>query len=339
MRKIAIFLIVLMLSASASPAAAAPKRFFSVELTPADGEEFGTTFETARGLGLQFSALSVPWDEIETAPGKFKAGDLESANGFFPTQSVPLVLGVSVIDTNILRVPEDLREVPFSSPQMKARFHALLDFVFKELKDTQLVGLAIGNEVDALLGDNEQLWTEYLDFYKDAVAYAHSKRKGTLIGVKFGFDGLRSARAKPFIAASDVAMSTYYPLNADFTIRPVTVVEGDFGEMVAAAQGKPLMILECGYPSDSANGSSEQLQRDFVVAMFKAWDKYGDAISHLSYFSLTDFGDEVVGDLGDYYGLDSPTFVSYLSSLGLRDANGKKKLAFEAVKREAKQRH
>lgn len=315
---------------------AAPARSLSVELTPADREDFGDTFATARSLGLQFSSLSIPWDEIETAKGEFKTGDLESANGFFPSQSVPLVLTISVIDTNILRVPEDLREVPFSDPKLKARFRALLDFVFKELKDTQLIALAIGNEIDALLGDNEQLWAEYLDFYQDAVAYVHAKRKGTQVGAKFGFDGIRSARAKPFIAASDVAMTTYYPLNGDFSVRPVTDVDPDFGAMVAAAQGKPLMILECGFPSAAENGSSERLQRDFILAVFKAWEKYGSAISHLSYFSLTDFGAEVVGDLGDYYGVDSATFVSYLSSLGVRQANGKKKLGFDALKAEAK---
>ena len=315
---------------------AAPNRSFSIELTPAEGEDFGDTFATARSLGLQFSSLSIPWDEIETAPGQFKAGDLESANGFFPSQSVPLVLTISVIDTNILRVPEDLREQSFSSPQMKARFHALLDFVFKQLKDTQLVALAIGNEVDALLGEDEQQWADYLNFFQDAVSYTHARKRGTLVGVKFGFDGLRSQRAKPFIAASDTAMTTYYPLHPDFTVRPPSEVESDFGLMVAASQGKTLMILECGFPSAATNGSSESLQRDFVVAMFKAWDTYAGSISHLSYFSLTDFGDEVVGDLGDYYGVDSKAFVSYLSSLGVRATNGKKKVAFDVLRGEKK---
>ena len=128
-------------------------------------------------------------------------------------------------------------------------------------------------------------------------------------------------------------MTTYYPLNADFTVRDVSEVKSDFAQMVLAVNGQKLIITECGYPTATVLGSSEQLQSEFISAVFEAWGLYSNQISHLSFFSLTDYSEDYVNELGGYYGLREEKFLSYLGSLGIRRADGSPKPALETLKR------
>ncbi len=304
----------------------------SFELTSATNEDFELTFAEARSLGLKFASLSVPWDEIERTPGVFTSGVLGDANAFYQLKEIPVLLTIPTIDTNALRLPADLQGEQFSSPNVKARFAALLRFVLNELRDTTLVGISIGNEVDGLLGYDPNKWAEYLDFFESGLGVIHAQRKGTPVGAVLGFRGFLSSRAAPLIAASDVALVTYYPLNDDFSVRPVTDVSGDFESMVSAAQGKSLIVAECGYPSASENGSSEAQQRDFFTEMLRVWDLYKSEIPYLLIFSLTDYPSTFVAELGQYYRLQDGGFLAYLGSLGLRRADGSAKASFEVLR-------
>lgn len=312
---------------------APPKGILGIETVEAEGEEFVPAFEVARSVGMQFASVSVAWDEIESAPGQFQSDTLGDAGTFYSSESVPLLVILSPIDTNNLRVPEDLRGKSFASKEMKARFRALLDYAFSRIGSVEVVAFAIGNEVDGYLGGDSAKWKEYESFLKDAVQYVHKKRRKTRAGTIFGFDGLRSARAQKLLAVSDVAMTTYYPLAPDFSVRSLTDVPKDFDAMVAASHGRKLIVTECGYPSSAVNGGSEQLQSDFVAAVLSAWNSHSDRILHLSYFSLTDYPEAFVNELGSYYGIDDKKFLGYLSSLGLRRADGSPKPALERLKK------
>ncbi len=309
------------------------KALLGIEIVEAAGEEFDASYEAARAAGLQFAEVSVAWDEIETAPGQFKPGALADAGAFYSSQEVPLLVILSPIDTNNLRVPEDLRDKSFASSEMKSRFHALIDFALTEIGAVDVVAFAVGNEVDAYLGDNAQRWKDYESFLKDAVTYIQKKRATARVGTIFGFDGLRSQRAQKLLAVSDVAMTTYYPLAADFTVRDLSEVAGDFDAMVAASHGRKLIVTECGYPSSEAVGGSEELQSEFVAAVLSAWKSHANRITHLSYFSLTDYSQTFVDELGTYYGLNDKKFLGYLGSLGLRRADGSPKPALERLRK------
>ena len=306
---------------------------FGIEIVQASNEDFGPTFEVARSAGLQFAEISVPWDDIESSPGQFRSEVLGDAGGFYSSQNVPLLVILSPIDTNNLRVPPDLRGKSFASEEVRSRFHALLDFAMFQIGDVEVVAFAIGNEVDFFLGTDNQQWSDYAAFLQDARDYIHQKRPGAQVGTIFGFDGIRSNRAKNLLAVSDVAMTTYYPLNEDFSVRALSEVKSDFAQMVAGLQGQKLIVTECGYPSASLLGGSEQLQSEFVSTVLDAWSSHVDQISHLSYFSLTDYSQDFVAQLGTYYGLQDERFLAYLGSLGLRRADGSPKAAFETLKR------
>lgn len=310
-----------------------PKGLLGIEIVQATDEEFGPAFEVARSAGLQFAEISVAWDEIEFSPGQFRSGTLGDAGAFYSSQNVPLLVILSPIDTTNLRVPSDLRGKSFASEEMRSRFRALLDFAISELGSVEVVAFAIGNEVDSYLGSDDGQWSDYEVFLKDAIDYIHQKRKDSQVGTIFGFDGIRAARSKNLLAVSDLAMTTYYPLNADFTVRDVSEVKSDFAQMVLAVNGQKLIITECGYPTATVLGSSEQLQSEFISAVFEAWGLYSNQISHLSFFSLTDYSEDYVNELGGYYGLREEKFLSYLGSLGIRRADGSPKPALETLQR------
>jgi hypothetical protein len=102
------------------------------------------------------------------------------------------------------------------------------------------------------------------------------------------------------------------------------------------ARGLPVLLQEVGYPSSDVLHSSEAEQVEFVQNVFAAWKSAGDSIPYLNYFLLHDFNEALCGALEGYYGLRNPNFHAYLCTLGLRQANGTPKLAWQTFVDETK---
>jgi hypothetical protein len=131
--------------------------------------------------------------------------------------------------------------------------------------------------------------------------------------------------------ASDIFLTTYYPLKADFTVRPPESPLTDIPTLVKLAGTRPLVLQEVGYPTSELLSSSEQQQAEFVRNVFKAWAIAGDRIPWLGFYMLHDLPTQMCNDLSQYYHLpNSQNFKAYLCSLGLRGANGKAKLGRQA---------
>jgi hypothetical protein len=110
----------------------------------------------------------------------------------------------------------------------------------------------------------------------------------------------------------------------------------DFPLMLDIAGDRPLVLQEVGYPSAESLGSSEQKQADFITNVFAAWDQAGSKIPFLSIFALGDLSDDLMNQLGAYYGLAQDTnFLDYLRTLGLRQVDGTPKLAWQTFLDEA----
>ena len=105
-------------------------------------------FTLARDAGLEFIELPLAWDSIETAPGRYQSNILTIANAFFPARVVKVFLTVNPIDTNNLRMPADLKNKAFDDPEVIERYRRLLDYVFDQVGQLDLIGFGIGNEID-----------------------------------------------------------------------------------------------------------------------------------------------------------------------------------------------
>ncbi len=318
-------------------------RILAIDVTdPANGD-YDAAINTAINAGAEAVSLSLFWDDIETAPGEYnpEPNFLAIANAYYPTRGIAVDLVINPIDTNQNRLPKDLQDLPFDDHAVIERFNKLLDYVFTQIPDLNLVAFSIGNEIDGHLGTDARKWEEYTNFYTATSAQARTLRPDLVVGTKGMFDGMTGDSAAYFQKIneySDAIFVTYYPLNSDFTVRDPDIVHEDFAKVVAAYPSKKIYFLELGYPSSDKCNSSEEKQATFVAETFQAWDTHAEQIKVISFSWLNDVSPESVEEYEKYYGFSNRGFAAYLGSLGLLNYDGSEKAAFWQLKAQAEGR-
>lgn len=317
-------------------------RILVVDANEAEGETYGSVVARSQSIGVHRFNLSIQWDELETSPGTYQPAVnlLGIANTYYPEINAQISLMIGPIDTNNDRRPSDLQGRAFDDPVVIQRFRALLDYVFTQIPNLELNVLSIGNEVDALLGMNQDAWRAYTTFLQEAQAYAQQLRPGLRVGVKVTHNGLTGAAAnlaQTLNTESDVILTTYYPLKEDFTVEEPSVVEPAFASISAQYPTRPIWFMELGYPSSTACNSSEEKQAEFIRESFKAWDNHHKQITYISFSIMTDRSQESVDAYGQYYGVSDVRFLEFLRTLGLRSwpSEGQDKKGWIALKEEA----
>jgi hypothetical protein len=291
-------------------------------------EATGMAFEAgARGAFADWR-----WSSLESESGVFNLSEPQEDLDFLGrSQDLTLLIGLQLLNTTEREVPADLADMPFDSPEMQVRFHRLID-VLAPLLDRHVRYLSIGNEVDVYLGAHPGEWDAYGAFLDDASAYVHSIAPWIQIGTTItygGATGINAAQVETLTSDREILIFTYYPLEAGFRARPPDAPHADFPRMVEMAGGRPVILQEVGYPSSEALGSSERAQAEFVEQAFLAWQSEAEHIPFLNYFLLHDLTAEMCSQLQDYYGLRDAGFESFLCSLGLRQADGTPKEAWQ----------
>ena len=255
---------------------------------------FGKAFALARDAGLEFIELPLAWDAIETAAGTYGNKNLQIANVFFPAQGIEVFLTVNPIDTNNLRMPKDLQNKTFDDPEVIERYNRLIDYVFIQIPDLEVIGFGIGNEIDAYLANKKSRWRQYRKFYETTRQYVKSKRPELKVGTKammYGHIFNHTAALKKMNQHSDLIMVTYYPLRDGFRLREPSVVHDHFKSLTSIYKGRPISILEIGYPSSTYLKSSEKKQAAFIRELFTAWDNHRAQIRHMNFMWLHDVPD------------------------------------------------
>ncbi|HET6162779.1 MAG TPA: hypothetical protein VFG37_03880 [Planctomycetota bacterium] len=300
-------------------------RSFGLAVGAAEDGDYDGAFGKARALGMDVTSLSLGWDDVEVSPGVFSNPFLAVAESYYPPSGTGVVLAISPIDTNVLRVPADLVGLAFDDPAVIARFDDMIDWVFTQIPTLDVPVLSIGNEVDVWLGTDATLWSQYTNFFAAVRAHVASVRPGLPVGVKATWNGLTGA-AKDFLAglnaATDAVLATYYPLQSGFFVLPTTTVADDFDLLCALYPGRPIEFLEFGAPSSALLGSSDLVQAAFVDALFEAWDAHADQIPLAFVDWQTDVSPAQLSQLEAYYGISDPNFLAYLGTLGLRTYPG-----------------
>jgi hypothetical protein len=316
-------------------------RVLSVALSLPENGDFDAAVRLARSAGMQETIFSVHWDEVEPRPGAYEAGPLPLLRAYCVATGLALHLTVTTIDTNVLRLPKDLAGRRFDEAEVAERFRGVLRFVLDQLAGVRVTGLSIGNEVDVHLARDAGRWAEYRAFF--ASTAPEGRARGLRVGVKATFDGLSRNAPEELVALNrltDIVLVTYYPLGPALEARDPGEVPGDLGLLVARYPGRPVAILEAGYPSSPVLGGTEARQREFVTRVFEAWDTHAAQIETVSFFSLTDLAPALVEEMQRYYGFPDPRFAAYLGTLGLRTfpGAGTDKEAFPELRRQASRR-
>jgi len=211
--------------------------------------------------------------------------------------------------------------------------------VISDFPNSRISVLSIGNEVDVYLGDDAEKWADWTAFYQDVAAYAASKKTGArqdmIIGTKTTVKGALGA-AGGYIAGinglsvTDGVLLTYYPLNDDFTVKPLSAIADDLAAL-AGIFAKRLYLVEAGYPSGALCQSSPSKQAEFIHGIFTAWDRYQDRIPVIILAWLNDLDEAKVAEFEAQYGISDPRFLEYLRTLGFMTYDGDDKPAWERL--------
>jgi hypothetical protein len=318
-------------------------RLLGMDISLPSDNDFGKAYFMAKDAGVRMVQLTPRWDEIEPGNGKYSdpQENLAAAKAFYRQENIRVALAVSPLDTNVNRMPADLKGMPMDDPAVIDRYNKMIDDVLQKLDGVTLQDAAIGNEIDVYLGNDAAKWRQYTNFYRGTKKHLKAARPDLKVGVKATFYGLTRnnvEQLKTLNEESDVILVTYYPLNPDFTVREPSVIKEDFDKICALYPGKEIYFLELGYPSSPLLNSSNEKQAEFVRQAFAAWDEHKGRITVVNFVFMHDPGQPALDTLEKYYGLSDPKFLAYLETLGLRTAGGKDKPAWAAFKEEARAR-
>jgi len=292
-----------------------------------------------RSDGLKLVYTNAKWSNLEPRPGQYNLKNMDFKN--FETLGFKVLLTIQTIDTPHRTLPSDLMDVPFDSPVMQARFDALLKAIAAKLRPN-VCWVSLGNEVDVYLSKHESELEPYAKFVERGRDVLRLQCPQLAVGVTTTNGG---ARDRPGIAARlnrkmDVVCMNYYPLEASWRARPVFGLDADFALMIQTAGTKPLLLQEYGCPADPSI-SSEDLQAAYVDGLFRNLKKYGDRVAGANWFLYCDFNSAFVNELIGYYlkgskYVETPNFRAYLSSMGLKRANGTARKSWEVFRTRAR---
>lgn len=297
---------------------------------------YDSAFRLCQSAGMGETGLFLLWDSLEKAPGVYDLSYLSIANWYYPAYKTPIDLTIATINTNRLAIPADLASMALDSSVVIARFKLLLDTVFKTIPSLTLSSLIIGSEVDVYLSGNALLWNQYTNFYSSVAAYARYLRpslKVTCEATMNGITGADSSFLKTLHHASDCIAISYYPLNPDYTVKPVTVIQTDFAKVISIYPDISISFSQYGYPSSASCLSSDEQQAQFITQTFTSWDAYANHIRSIEFTWLHDISASAVNYYESYYGVSDSGFLDYLGSLGLRTyaISGANKPAFNEL--------
>jgi hypothetical protein len=281
--------------------------------------------------GIHGYLVADKWSDLEPKAGRYSLGDVRDMADLGGKLHLKLLLGLEVINTTAKETPRDLQHAAFDSPAMIDRFQRLVDAIRPYL-NRNVKYLSIGNEVDVYLSAHPSEWSAYTRFYRAAAARVHGLAPWIKVGVTTTFDGLRrdARRVRELNSASDVQITTYYPLGSGLRVRSPASPLADFKAMLRFAGRRPLVLQEVGYPSAPRLGSSPAKQATFVRSVFRAWSLAGRRIPFLNFYLLHDWPRSTCVQMAAYYGAVDQNFIAYLCSLGLRRADGRPKPAWSA---------
>jgi hypothetical protein len=288
-----------------------------------------------RTTGANHFHYAKVWVDIEREPGTFDLDDVR----FMMEESWPLsvAFNLRVVDAGSRNMPEAYKNLAWDSPQMIEHLTRVIEELAPVL-GRRPWSYAVGNEIDAYFQSRPGEIAAYgrmLQQVKPRLRALHPRAR---ITASFQFAAVSQVRTlyAPIVAALDHVSFNYYPLRADFSVRPEDSVFSDLTAMIVAAQPRPIFLQEIGYPTATLLGSSPEKQRAFVKNTFDAIRGAGSArVFGATYLFQADLPDFIVADVVRAYGLNAEPFRAYLMTLGLRDERDRPKPAWDEFVRQA----
>jgi hypothetical protein len=189
---------------------------------------------------------------------------------------------------------------------------------FEDRTGQRLAMLTVGNEVNFWLDDDPATRVTQFAAFLSGVASAIPVTRSTC----FSFSAVAAYSANSYAtvtAAVTLPSFTYYPVNADYTLRDFANAVGgmgdDFSALATAISGGPFFLQEIGCSSSPTLGSSEVIQQFFVQTAVFVMNIYANAglLKGATFLWLSDLSDALLTSQG-YTG----NAKAFLGSIGYR---------------------
>jgi len=275
------------------------------------------------------------WSEIEPRPGVYNTNEIRSLVQL--TSPLPIAFNLRVLDAGARNMPDAYKSLAWDSPEMVGHVADVIGQIAPVLGNRPW-SYAIGNEIDLYFASRPGEVPAYgrmLQQVKSRVKTLHPAARFSSCFQFAAAPQLRTVYA-PIVAPLDHVTFTYYPLGANFAVRPENSLDADLQTMLAAAQPRPIFLQEIGYPSSALLGSTPDRQSAFVKAAFETIRAAGPTkVFGATYLFQADLPEWMVNLITVAYGNNTPTFRAFVETLGLRDANDRPKPAWDEFVRQA----
>lgn len=288
-------------------------------------------FEQTSDAGISFLSSTLKWTEIEPKSGQLNLDGLDFQVATAKRLNLPMSVTLRLIDTVDRVVPADVKNAAWDSPQMEQRVLALVDTITAHFQG-RVKWFMFGNEIDGYFSRHPNEVAAFSRLFALVKQHVRNGSPKTLVSSTIMFGGIESLNGdlSPLNTQYDFLSITYYPIRANFTMRPPNVVFGDFDTMRRFAAGRKVVLQEIGYPSSALNESSQDKQADFYRDVFQALRQNRDLVAAGNFFLLADLPDKFVKDLGGFYGMpNQKVFLAFLQTLGMFDLQGQPKKSWK----------
>lgn len=243
--------------------------FVSYETLPAQtATAAASRMAEARSAGMAISRIHLSWSALEPSPQSFDLEQLHEALAQVPAEDAILVL-IETIDSEGFELPPDLVDPnsPYllangrklGDPEVTGRFAQLLAQVLPVLASRKVMAISVGNEPDNYYSDVDHASADGLAWQSELVKFLQAARSEiravlpsmpvAMTVTQITMELNRTAGIADVIAAGDVAVFNYYCQDAAFQVQPAQIVALEIGEMITAAQGRPVLLQELGCPA------------------------------------------------------------------------------------------
>ena len=261
--------ILALVAAAALPAREAPRPLLGLAIEfekPAAGDAERRAMAEVRATGVNFFALTVSWSAAEPTPGKYRIAEVTRAARLLRQSGATVHLDLPLVLGRTRDVPKDLAAIAFDDPKLSLRLGRLLDALGPALTD--MATISFGWEADAYFADKPDELKAFRRLFEGAVEFLRKVAPHMAAGVTTAAPGESVA---PEVAAqlhqkSPVLFYLYAPFLRDkpFVHRAPDALETDWKRLLDAAGGRPIAFPEVSFSSAAENGSTPQMQADFV---------------------------------------------------------------------------
>lgn len=208
--------------------------------------------------GMTIGRAQIDWRDLETAPGVYDLDALTSVLEYAGRDGMAVFVTFSTIDTFELTLPDYLTGpdgmtrdgLKLDGPRITKRFHGFLDWFIPHLKARKVWGLALGNEVDAMIADHRLPSREVLNHLTRAVQHAKALDPALAVTVTLSGNADRNvaAFAANLVAVLDIVSFNTYCLHEHMIVNKRKDWKNVLKRWKKVAGKKQIFIQELGCP-------------------------------------------------------------------------------------------